>query len=316
MKRKKIIAVLGATGAQGGGLVKAILADQSSEFAVRAITRNAKSPHALELSASGAEVVEADLDDAASVTRALQGCYGAFCVTFFWNHFSPAKENEHARNMAEAAAKNGLEHVIWSTLEDTRNFVPLDDNRMPTLLQKYKVPHFDGKGESDQFFINAQIPVTFLYTSFYWENLIHFGMGPKTGSDGSLILNMPMDNERIAGIAAEDIGKCAYGIFKTGKQMIGKKIGIAGDHLTGKEICDSLSAALSKQVRYEPLSHEKYRALGFPGSDDLGNMFQFYCEFNEAFTGLRDLTLTRKLNPELKSFTQWTKENANLIPLN
>src|SRR3972149_1887040 len=119
MAIKKVIAVLGATGAQGGGLVRAILNDKSSEFSVRALTRNVK-------------------------------------------------------------------HIIWSTLEDTRNWIPLDDKRMPTIHEKYKVPHFDSKGSSDKFFTELNLPVTFLLTSFYWENFIYFGMQPKRGPDGKL----------------------------------------------------------------------------------------------------------------------------------
>ena len=84
---KKIIAVFGATGAQGSGLVRAILNDPSGEFAARAITRNAGSDKARALAEAGAEVVEADLDDVSSLAAAFEGAYGAYCVTFFWDHF-------------------------------------------------------------------------------------------------------------------------------------------------------------------------------------------------------------------------------------
>jgi len=94
---KKIIAVMGATGAQGGGLVRAILNDKSSPFAVRALTRNVKSDKARALAAQGAEVVAADLDDLESLKRAFAGAHGAYCVTFFWAHFSPEKEIAGAR---------------------------------------------------------------------------------------------------------------------------------------------------------------------------------------------------------------------------
>src|SRR5947208_13895050 len=92
MADKKIIAVIGATGAQGNGLVRAILADGSGQFAARAITRNPNADKARALAAAGAEVVTADVDDEASLARAFTGAYGAFCVTFFWEHFSAEKE--------------------------------------------------------------------------------------------------------------------------------------------------------------------------------------------------------------------------------
>src|ERR1700733_4624692 len=152
MADKKIIAVMGATGAQGGGLVRAILNDPNGGFAARAITRDINSDKAKELAALGAEVVAGDLDDPESIKKAFEGAYGAFCVTFFWAHFSPEKEIAHARAMAEAAKHANIQHVVWSSLEDTRKWIPLSDDRMPTLQGKYKVPHFDAKGEADQQF--------------------------------------------------------------------------------------------------------------------------------------------------------------------
>lgn len=151
MAEQKIIAVVGATGAQGGGLVRAILNDKQGGFAVRAITRDAHSDKAKALAAMGAEVVEADVHDEASLRKAFEGAHGVFCVTFFWDHFSPEKEIESVRNMASAAKATGAKHVIWSTLEDTRRWMSLDDDRMPTLMGQYKVPHFDGKGRPIRF---------------------------------------------------------------------------------------------------------------------------------------------------------------------
>jgi uncharacterized protein YbjT (DUF2867 family) len=272
---KKIIAVFGATGAQGGGLARAILNDKQSEFSVRAITRDPSSDKAKELASLGAEVVAADIDDSASTKKALDGAYGAYFVTFFWAHFSPEKEYGEAKSMAEAAKAAGLKHVIWSTLEDTRNWVPLDDDRMPTLQGKYKVPHFDSKGEADKLFTELGVPTTFLRASFYWDNFIYFGSGPKKGPDGKLYLTFPLDDKKMAGIAAEDIGKCAYGIFKAGPELIGKTIGIASDHLTGTELATAFTKALGKEVLYNNVTPETYRGFGFPGADDLGNMFQF-----------------------------------------
>ena len=185
MSEKKVIAVMGATGAQGGGLVRAILDDGEGPFSARAITRDASSDKAQALALLGAEVVEADMDDQASLERAFEGAHGAFCVTAFWETFSPEKEIAQARTMAEAAKTAGVSHVIWSTLEDTRKWVPVEDDRMPTLQGKYKVPHFDGKGEADAFFREAGVPTTNLLTSFYWENFISFGSGPQRGADGT-----------------------------------------------------------------------------------------------------------------------------------
>jgi uncharacterized protein YbjT (DUF2867 family) len=312
---KKIIAVVGATGAQGGGLVRAILDDKNGPFTARAITRNVNSDKAKALADAGAEVVAADLDDAKSLKQAFEGTHGVFCVTNFWEHFKPEKEISQARNMAQAAKDAHVKHVIWSTLEDTRESIPLSDDRMPTLMGKYKVPHFDGKGEANAIFTQLGVPTTFLVTSFYWENFIHFGMGPKKGADGKLAITLPLGAKKLAGIAAEDIGKTAYAIFDDGDEMIGKTVGIAGGHLTGEQMAKSLSKALGQPVTYNAVSPAAYRAFGFPGADDLGNMFQFNSEFEQDCCDARNISETKSLNPELQTFDRWLGENKSRIPL-
>jgi uncharacterized protein YbjT (DUF2867 family) len=315
MTDKKIIAVVGATGAQGGGLVRAILNDPKGGFTVRAITRDTNSDKARELAQLGAELIAADIDDEASVRNAFEGAHGAFCVTFFWEHFSPEREVAEVQNMARAAKAAGVNHVIWSTLEDTRQWVSLSDNRMPTLKDKYKVPHFDGKGESNKLFTNLGVPTTFMLASFYWDNMIFFDMGPKKGPDGRLAITFPMGDKKLPAIAAEDIGKCAYGIFKKGNEFIGKTVGIAGEHLTGVQMAAALTQALGREVRYNDVSPEVYRALGFPGADDLGNMFQFKRDFQEYYCGIRDVNFSRSLNPELQNFSKWLAKNKDRIPI-
>lgn len=315
MADNKIIAVVGATGAQGGGLCRAILGDKGGGYSVRALTRNASTDKAKDLKKLGAEVVTADIDDVESLKRAFHGAHGAFCVTFFWEHFSPEKEIAQAKNMAVAAKQAGVKHAIWSTLEDTRKWVPLHDNRMPTLNGKYKVPHLDGKGEADRVFADHGVPTTCLLTSFYWENLIYFGMGPKRGEDGNLYITFPMGGKKLPGIAADDIGKCAYAIFRRGNEFIGKTVGIAGDHLTGRQIAAALTKALKQEVRYNDVSPDAYRRLGFPGAEDLGNMFQFKRDFEKDFCGARSLDFSRGLNPTMQTFEIWLAANRDRIPL-
>ena len=316
MSEKKVIAVLGATGAQGGGLVQSILADKSGEFTARALTRDVNSDKAKVLADQGAEVFAVDIDDYESLVKAFDGAYGVYAVTFFWDHFSAEKEIAQVQSIAKAAKAAEVKHIIWSTLEDTRNFIPLTDNRMPTLGDgKYKVPHYDGKGESNKFFTELNLPVTFLLTSFYWENFIYFGMQPKKGPDGKLMLTIPMDDKKLPGIASEDIGKSAYSIFKKGNEFIGKTVGISGGHLTGKQMADSFTKALGQEVVYNTVPFDVYRSFGFPGADDVGNMFQFKHDFEEAYCGARSLDFSKSINPELKNFDQWLEENKTKIPL-
>lgn len=312
---RPIITVFGATGAQGGGLARAILGDRDRRFALRAVTRKPDGDAARALSDAGAEIVVADLDDTCSVQRALEGAYGAFFLTNFWEHFSPEQELAQAYGMATAAAQAGIRHAIWSTLEDTRELIPVDGIRMPVLQGKYNVPHLDAKGEANRFFAQQRVPTTYLYTSCYWENLIHFGLGPKRRVDGSLAVAFPTGEKQIPWIAAEDIGRSAYGIFLRGESQIGQSIGVAGDHLTGAQMAAHLTAALGQLVAYDAVTPDAYRALGFPGADELGNMFQFKRDFQERFCSRRDLEQSRALNPQMSTFPQWLAQNKTRLPL-
>jgi uncharacterized protein YbjT (DUF2867 family) len=315
MAGEKIIAVTGSTGAQGGGLARAILADKSGGFKLRAITRKPDSENAKKLAAAGAEVVAADLDDEKSLAKAFAGAYGAYCLTNFWEHFSGEKEYVEGGNLARACKTAGVQHAIWSTFEDTRKWVPLSDNRMPTLQGKYKVAHFDAKAEANDLFTKAGVPTTFFLTTFYWENLIFFGLGPKKGPDGKYAMTYPMGNAKLAGIAVEDIGKAAYGVFKRGKEFIGKTIGVTGEHLTLAQMTASVSKALGIEVKYNEVTPAVFRSFGFPGADDVGNMFQIYMEFEKPFAAARPVEFTRSLNPALLTFDQWLAANKSRIPL-
>jgi hypothetical protein len=124
-----------------------------------------------------------------------------------------------------------------------------------------------------------------------------------------------MGDKKLPGIAAADIGACAYGIFKKGKELVGKTVGISGEQLTGTEMAAALGKALGQVVRYNAVSPETYRSFGFPGADDLGNMFQYKRDFNEEFCAARRPEFARSVNPGLQSFEQWLSKNARQIPL-
>jgi uncharacterized protein YbjT (DUF2867 family) len=315
MSDKKVIAVIGATGAQGGGVARAILADPDGGFAVRAVTRDPSKEAAQALAAAGAEVVQADLDDEGSLERAFAGAHGAFCVTNFWEHFSAQKEIEQAQNQAAAAKAAAVQHVIWSTLEDTRNFIPLDDDRMPTLQERFKVPHFDAKQEAHAAFAGAGVPTTFLHTAFYWENFIFFGLGPQRGPDGTLAITFPMGDAKLPGIAVEDIGKVAYAIFKAGGEYIGTSVFISGENLSGAELAAAFSGALGENVVYNDIDPDVYRGFDFPGADEMGNMFQFKRDFESDYAGARVREEVLKLDPELQDFATWLAANKDRIPI-
>lgn len=305
MQPKRIITVIGATGAQGGGLARAILADPEGPFAARAVTRKPDSEKARALAALGAEVVRGDAEDPASLERAFAGAYGAFCVTNYWEYLSVDREGAQAAAMARATRKAGVQHVVWSTLEDTRSRIPLEDPRLPTIQDRFKVPHFDSKGQTDRVFAEEGAPTSYLLAAFYWDNFIHFGMGPRKGPNDEWTLALPLGGARLPGIGTEDIGRCAYGIFRRGSSAIGQRFGVAGEILSGDEMAAKMGRALGQKIRFQDVPFDVYRELGFPGARDLGNMFQYHAILGEEFYRSRDPQLARSLDPELQSFDDW-----------
>jgi uncharacterized protein YbjT (DUF2867 family) len=314
MTDTKIIAVVGATGATAGGLARAILDDPDDGYALRAITRTPDSAPARALAARGATIVRADSDDENSLIRAFDGAYAVFCMTNFFEHFSAEREAAQAANLGRAAGAAGVHHAIWSTSEDTRQWYPLNDGRMPTLQGRFKVPQWDAKSEGDPVFTASGVPTTFLLTPFHWESFV-FGLGaPQRGEDGVMTLAMPLGNAELPGIAAEDIGRCAYGILRAGDAFVGKTVGIASEHLTGKQLAAGLSELAGEPVSYQHVPVEIFRSLPVPGIDIGANMFQFVTEANADYCGRRDVAEARSLNASIASFDDWVEATRARLP--
>ena len=312
MGNKKVVAVLGSTGSQGGGLCDSLLdRPTQGDFACRAITRDPTKAKAQELKKKGAEIVRADMDDVASLAEAFDGAHGVFAVTNFWEHQSAQREKQQARNIADAAKQAEVKHVVWSTLEDTRRFMPSTDARMPLLQGKYRVPHLDCKNEANEYFEN--LPTTYLITSFFWENLYNFQMCPKKSASGQYVWTMPMGDARLAGQATTDIGKAAHAIFANGAQHIGQTIGIVTEALTVQEMCDVIAKEFNVSIHYDAIEPDTYRTFPFPGAEEMGNNFQYFRDFNNEFLKLRSVDSMKKLNPNPLSFADFVSSHRGQI---
>ena len=303
MAEDHLYVVFGVTGAQGGRVAHHLL---QRGHRVRGLTRNPTSEKAKELD-DRIEVVECNLDNEEQIANALKGAYGVFLVTNFWEHFTASKEVEQVQRVGRLAKEAGIRYLVFSTLEDTS---ALD----ATLINGLKTPHFDGKARATKWLENFDLPVTNLYTSFYYENFIHFGMAPKLNGakDGIYRLGFNMGDKPLPMVAVDDIGKAGAALL-VDDSSIGKSVGIASAQLTGDDIAKAFSAVIGKQCKYVPMTREAYAALGFPGADDLANMFQFKHDFNEEFCQMRELKQCKKLIGDLKDFTSWLEENLDAV---
>lgn len=292
----KTILVFGATGAQGGSVARALLS--RGKFKVRAITRKTDSPAANALRDLGAEIVQGDLDDPASLAAALEGVYGVFGVTNFWEHFD--KEGPQGRNLVKAVADAKVQHFIFSTLP------PIEKATGGAL----KSPHFDLKAEHEDYARSLGIPATFVHVPFYYENFLAF-FPPRPAGDGTYQFGFPQGDTPLAAISVQDVGPIVAPMFEQPEQYIGKTVPLAGDEIPPQEYAAALSRATGKTVQYTYVPRETFAALGFPGAEDLADMFEFYRLHIPS--RVEDVETCRALAPELQSFDTWAANHADAL---
>ena len=289
---KKKILVFGATGAQGGSVARHLLA--RGVFDVRAFTRNSKSDKAQALRDLGAEVVEGNLDDRSTIAAALQGIYGVFGVTNFWEHFD--KEAEQGRNLVDAVASSDVEHFVLSSLPPIAN----------ATNGELRSPHFDLKAEHEDRARSLGIPSTFVHVPFYYENFLAF-FPPRPAEDGALQFGFPQGDTPLAAMSVEDVGRIVAPIFEQPELYIGKVLKLAGDELPAAEYASAMSKQLGREVRYAHVPREVFAALGFPGAEDLADMFEFYRVHMPSRR--KEIDDCRKIDPQVQSFGAWLSSN-------
>jgi len=295
------ICVVGATGKQGGAVVRGLLAQK--KFSIRAITRNPKSKKAKALAAQGVSIVKANLDDTSSLNEAFKGCYGVFAVTNFWADMKPETEVKQAKNIANAAKLNGVQHILWSTLEDT---TPVMKGQKKD--GDYYVAHFDVKEKINGIFRESGIPTTYVITSFFYENWI-VAMPPTNYGNG-YVIGMNMADKKLSMMSLEDFGRVAALVFSKPEYQ-GQKIGFSSDELTGAEIAAILTKHKKVQIGYNPMQDKDMQAAA---GTEMSQMFVYYREGQEVVSNLRSIEESAKLT-KLTKFESWVASNAARIPL-
>lgn len=292
MADEKTILVTAATSAQGDGVVRHLL--NGGKFQVRCLTRKPESERAQALAQSGAEVVRGDLGDPESLQAAMEGCYGVFGVTNFWEHFE--KESFHGKNLIDAVKESEIEHFVFSTLPYTQK---VSDGKL-------EVPHFDMKERMEEYGRSLKLPATYAHVAFYYENFLSF-FPPKLQEDGSFMFGFPQGDTLLAAVSVEDIGGAVATIFDRPDEFLDQAVGIVGDDQPCSKYAEIMSRVLGKKIIYRYIPREVFAKLGFPGAEDLANMF----EYNRLFVPNRqaDLEQSLALFPEIQRFEPWVEAN-------
>ncbi|XP_066294009.1 nmrA-like family domain-containing protein 1 [Branchiostoma lanceolatum] len=289
-----VVVVFGATGLQGGGVANALLED--SYVKVRAVTRNASSAKAKALQERGAEVVEGNYDDPGSLERALQGAHGMFVVTNYMEHQEFDRDVKQGKAVADAAKGTGVQHVVFSSLENVQKTMGF-----PCLF-------YDSKAEIEEYMKSIGLPVTIVKYPAYYENYINFG--PRKLADGTYELGYAMEGAAMHAVSVADMGFAIRTIFKNRAEWLGRTVGFSGDKLTVQQHAVILSKHLAPKV-FKPtkMTTEEYSKLGFPGAEQIANMFKFYRLGNPD----RSVELTRQLYPGTRSLDQWVADNKEAL---
>ncbi|PVF95731.1 NAD(P)-binding protein [Serendipita vermifera] len=278
MSNKPVIAVFLATGKTGGGAIDAILADGT--FAARAVTRNPNSDAAKALAAKGAEVVQGDLADPASLEKAVQGAYGVLGATDFWTAFF--EEENQGKSLVDAAKKAGVKHFVWVTLDHSG------------------VPHFDTKARVDDYLKDSGVPRTSLYTSFFVENIgSPFLFTIKRDENSNVLIDIPFKSDGpIPIISALDIGKWALVAFKNPDEWIGKDLKVVTEWKTTREIAKIIEEELGEKVVLKEVDEAQWKKnrTELPNFEEVWLNLQYFHDIYPEGNG-RDLELSNKLVP-------------------
>ena len=296
MTTRNTILVFGATGAQGGSVARNLLA--RGRFAVRAFTRRSDSPAAQALRDLGAEIAQGDLDDPASIRAALEGCYGAFGVTNFWEQFE--KEEQQGRNLVQAVADAGVKHFVYSTLPHIAKATG----------GALRSPHFDYKAEHEDLARSRGIPATFIHVPFYYENFLYF-FPPRPAGDGTYAFGFPQGDTPMAMMSVADVGLIVAPLFEHPDAYVGKVLKLAAEEEPVTVYAEAMSRASGATIRYTHVPRETFAALGFPGAEDLADMFEYYRTLIPSRR--REIDECRALAPELQSFETWLARNADKL---
>jgi len=290
----RLITVFGATGMQGGSVVKALLKDP--KYKVRAITRDPESEAAKQLTEQGAEVVKANFDETETLATAMDGAYGAFLVTNYWAHTDMDKEVEQGKAVVDACKTANVEHLVFSGLESVKEAFGKS------------CPHFDGKALITDYIVDQEVPYTAVHLSLYMENLLS-QMKPTKNEDGDYTIGVDFGDKPLYMVSALDCGECVRAIFDEPDEYKGKKIGLASDSLKIDEYAAILTKLCDKNIVASKVTPEGLAELEIPNSKELSVMFEYLAGGEQE----RDMELTKKLHPEITTFEKWVENNKDAI---
>lgn len=303
---KQIVLVTGATGKQGGAVVNSLL--KTGRFAVRALTRDPDSAKAKALRDLGVEVVKGDLNDKASLVEAMAKARSVFCVTDARGAgYDVEKEFQMGKAGIDAAVEAGIQHFVWSGLEDVRK-TPGVSEKIPELEPGHYVPHFEVKGDITTYLEESGLPHTVVLPSMFFENFL--GMFPFVKQeDGSFAFYHNLGHAKIPLNGNDAIGDTVAEVLSSPKKYMGKTIPVTAEYVSMDDCAMAISRVVGETLKYVEVPRDAAAAAGYPGAEDHANMFQYYRDFG-AYKELRPVEGT-VVNAQ--PFAEWAEANEDAL---
>ena len=298
----QIFTVFGATGGQGNSVALTL---QANGYKVRALTRNPESDASKALATKGCDVMKVDMSDTGSLEKAITGSYGVYAVTNFWGVLlsSENKSTSETRDfeiscgkaIADICKKEDVKILVYSGLEHINNILG-------------KPCHiFDGKATVAEYLDEINVPHITIRMSYYYTNFITCPY--YKNEDGSYTMTWPMYGP-FDTMSVEDLGPVVASIAKESDKYMGKTLGLCGDRMTMEEHAAIISEVTGKKLIYNQVSEEEFvPGFPYPAGDCVATMFEFF----EKGNPVRDMELTRTLNPNVPTFRQWAEKNKDKL---
>lgn len=292
----RTVVVFGSTGLLGGAIARRLL-QEPFLYKVRCVTRRSSGEKARELAEHGAVIVNADLGETKSLEKALEGADIMFLTTHYWEEKNKEKEVIKGLNAIDAAIQCGVKHIIFNGSENIKKIIGKECN------------HLDSKSAIEEYIREVGINFTILRLPFWLENFYSV-FKPHKLKHAVYAVALPLEGSELDVMSVEDVGEIVASILRRPRQYYGKTLNLSVESLSMENIVDTFNRHFDNRKFTDPKIRIKdMEKFQFPGSKDLAAMFEFY----QSGQAVRDIKLTRKLNPHALTFDRWLSENRDKV---
>lgn len=299
----RTVVVFGSTGLLGGAIARRLL-QEPFLYKVRCVTRRSSGEKARELAEHGAVIVNADLGETKSLEKALEGADIMFLTTHYWEEKNKEKEVIKGLNAIDAAIQCGVKHIIFNGSENVKKIIGKECN------------HLDSKSAIEEYIREVEITTNDIGINFtilrlpFWLENFYSVFKPHKLKHAVYAVALPLEGSELDVMSVEDVGEVVASILRRPRQYYGKTLNLSVESLSMENIVDTFNRHFDNRKFTDPKIRIKdMEKFQFPGSKDLAAMFEFY----QSGQAVRDIKLTRKLNPHALTFDRWLSENRDKV---